>query len=147
MAILGWPYRWNPFRDMSSIQRQVEDLMSQREGALGWLSHGRDYPSVNVFSRGDALVVCAELPGMERDEIDLTITGNTIAIKGERKSEELPDDARYHRQERRTGAFVRAVQLPERVDAENVRAQYTSGVLVVTLPRVEEAGPRKITLT
>jgi HSP20 family protein len=147
MAILGWPYRWNPIKEVTQLQQQLGELLSEREGPLGWLSRGRGYPAVNVVTTPRELVVTAQLPGVSRDDIDLTITENTIAIKGERRTPELPPDARYHRQERQAGAFVRAVQLPDNVDTEKAVARYVSGILTVTLPRVAETGPRRIALS
>ena len=145
MAILGWPYRWHPWKEMALARRQIEDLLaSTRENALGWLGRGQEFPPLNITATPEQVTIMAQAPGMRQEDIDLTITGSTSAIKGERKPEEFPPNARYHRRERQSGEFVRAAQLPGRVDADQARATYRDGILTVTLPRVQESGPRRI---
>jgi len=147
MAILGWPYQWVPRREISRLRDEVEQLLSgwERQGKR-WLG-AEEYPPVNIYSKGDDVIITAELPGLKQEEIDLTITGNSVAIRGERRLEMTDDSARYHRQERRTGSFVRAVQLPEEVDGERAQATYANGILTVTLPRAESSKPRRIQVT
>jgi HSP20 family protein len=105
-----------------------------------------DYPPVNIWTKGDAVVVSAELPGLKPEGVDLSITRNTLTIKGERKADEPGDKATYHRQERLSGSFAKSVELPEQVDAENASASYEHGVLTVTLPKSPEAKPKQVTV-
>jgi len=144
MAILGWPHRWHPLREMARLQNELEHALS------GWRGQGRramqreEFPPVNVYSREENMVVTFELPGMNQEDIDLTVTGATVAVKGERKPDANAEAARYHRRERRAGDFVRAIQLPEEVDGERAAATYKDGVLTVVLPRSAATQPRQI---
>lgn len=147
MAILGWPYRWIPRREVSRLRDEMEQMLA------GWERQGRrwlgteEFPPVNVYSVGDDVILTAELPGMKQEDIDLQITGNSLAIQGERRPEVEENVGKYHRRERRAGSFVRAVQLPEEVDGDRAVARYADGILTVTLPRAESAKPRRISVS
>jgi len=129
---------------MARLHGELEQMLSGLREHAGRMFGGEEYPPVNVYAKGENLVVTVELPGMRQEDIELSVTGNTLAIKGERKPEVAPDGVRYHRRERKYGAFVRAIQLPEEVDADKAAASYGAGILTVTLPRAEAARPRKI---
>ena len=102
------------------------------------------FPAVNIREDAGAFHLEAELPGMTINDIHLSVLGNQLTIKGERTCESNDDNVHYHRRERRTGSFERALHLPVEVDAENVKATLADGVLTITMPKAEAALPRKI---
>ena len=136
MAII----RWDPFREMTSLQSQVnrlaDSLWSGRQES--WV------PAVDVFDTQDAVVIKAELPGMKIDDIQIEVDDNVLTLKGERTFEEKLDDERYYRVERRYGSFQRSLALPQGVKADDIQATYEDGVLHVTVPKSEAEKPRRI---
>jgi HSP20 family protein len=136
MAII----RWDPFREMTQVQNQFNRLVDQMWGGRqeSWL------PAVDVFDRKDAVVLKAELAGMNPDDIEIEVEDNVLTIKGERKFEERVDDERYYRVERRYGNFQRSLALPQGVRPEEIAAAYDDGILTVTVPKAEEEKPKKI---
>ena len=131
--------------DFSSIY----DGPSELERFLGGVlrnsplnSRGMDYPRVNIAENDDGYVIDVCLPGVEPEEVDLTITAHNLIIKGERKSPE----GRYFRQERGAGFFQRAIRLNVPVDRDHVKAKSENGILRVHLPKVEAVKQRKISI-
>ena len=96
-------------------------------------------PALDIYEQKDDLIVKAEIPGLTKDEIDISLEGNTLTIKGEKKKEEEVKDENYYRCERTFGAFSRSVELTSDVQADKVNASFTNGVLEVRLPKTEEA--------
>jgi HSP20 family protein len=107
----------------------------------------QNYPPLNLYDAGDRYVLSAQLPGMTPADVDLTITGETLTIRGERKRPEGIKDDNYRRQERPMGRWARTITLPDRVDSSQVGASFSDGVLTVNLPKAEDAKPRHITVT
>jgi HSP20 family protein len=101
-------------------------------------------PALDMYEDKDNIVVKVEVPGMKREEIDVSLHDGNLSISGERKSEENYGNAEVHRTERFVGRFQRAVTLPVPVAADKVKAQYGDGVLTITLPKTEEAKPKQI---
>ncbi len=101
-------------------------------------------PSLDVFEEKDELVVKADLPGMNKEEIEVTVTGDVVTIKGEKKKEEEVKEKDYYRRERSYGSFVRSVQLPCEVKSEQIKANFKDGVLEVRMPKTEEAKKKSI---
>jgi HSP20 family protein len=99
---------------------------------------------LDVIENEDAYLVKANLPGIQPDDIEITFTDNVLTIKGEMKSEDEVKEARYHMRERRYGAFSRSITLGDRVNGEKIQASYDSGVLTLSLPKAEEARPKRI---
>ncbi len=137
-----WPGfgRLNDLRD--EIDRLFEAPLSElaRTSQLlsGWT------PALDVYEDKDNIYVKAELPGMKKEAIDLSLHDGTLSISGERRSEEKHEDAEVYRTERFFGRFQRTVTLPAPVAAEKVKAQYKDGILTVTLPKTEESKPKHI---
>ena len=102
------------------------------------------YPPINIYNDGETYIVRAELPGVSPDNLDLEVTGDTLTLRGERKSEELPEGASYHRRERDTGQFRRSFSLPDRIDSSKVVAKADNGILEIRLPHAESAKRRRI---
>ena len=146
MAII----RWDPFREMSAIENWnplFGDAWS-RWSEDNVLTRGTWIPPVDIYETdGHGLVVEAELPGMKREDIQVTVENGTLTIKGERKVSEERRKEQVHRVERTYGSFSRTFSLPQTVDSEHVMAEYRDGTLRVTLPLREEAKPRRVQVT
>jgi len=104
------------------------------------------YPAMNLWTSENGLKLTAEVPGVHPEDIDINVVGETLTLSGERKTDDLNEGARYHRQERGYGKFTRSIQLPFPVNVNQVEATFKNGVLNVSLPRAEEDKPRKITV-
>lgn len=138
----NWQRRWDPFRD---LQREMGRLFETFEPFQPW-RFVRQYPPINLYDAGDRYVLSAQVPGMRPEDLDLSITGETLTMKGERKRLEGVSDESYRRQERQFGRWSRTVSLPDRVDSSQVSASFAKGVLTVTLPKAESARPRHISV-
>ena len=106
----------------------------------------RVYPAINLTEEGDHFYVRAELPGVNPESLDISVIEGKLMIRGERKIEEEDQKKSYHRREREAGFFRRTIALPMKVDSGKVSAGMKNGVLTITLPKSEEAIPRKITV-
>ena len=140
--------RWEPFRDMLAAQREFDRLF---RGAFGPAALGEEEastrtwaPPVDIFENGDNLVLKAELPGVNPDDVEIRVEDNTLYLKGERKFEKEVKEQNYHRVERSYGTFTRTFSLPNSVDSDKVGAEYKDGVLTLTMPKKEEAKPKTI---
>ena len=143
MSGLHWQRRWDPFRD---LQREVGRLFETLEPLHPWRL-ARQFPAINLYDAGDRYVLSAQLPGMGPEDLDLSITGETLTMRGERKRPEGVSDESYRRQERQFGRWTRTVSLPDRVDSTQVTASFAQGILTVALPKAESAKPRHISVT
>ncbi|TXD42812.1 Hsp20/alpha crystallin family protein [Lujinxingia vulgaris] len=103
------------------------------------------FPPVNIYDNGDAFMIRAEMPGIDRDSLDVSSKADQVVIRGERNLERM-DDADVHRRERDAGQFRRAITLPQPIDVSKVEATYTHGILEIIAPRKEDARPRRITI-
>jgi HSP20 family protein len=143
--------RYDPFRDLRTLQEEVNRLFSTNlTRAFGddeGIARGAWAPSVDIYENKDQIVLEAELPGMKQEDFDLSIENNVITLRGERRFEKTDESDNYHRVERSYGAFTRSFTLPQTVSAEEARAEYSNGVLRVTLPKREEAKSRRIEVT
>ena len=137
---------WPTFDRLSSLRDEIDRLFEAplaefgRTSSLlsGWA------PAMDLYEDKDNFIVKAELPGMKKEEIELSLHDGTLSVSGERKSEEKFKDAEVYRAERFFGRFQRTVSLPAPVCVEKVKAQYQDGILTVTLPKAEEAKPKHI---
>ncbi|HXQ74284.1 MAG TPA: Hsp20/alpha crystallin family protein [Pyrinomonadaceae bacterium] len=139
--------RYDPFRDLRTLQEEVNRLFSTNlTRAFGdeGIGRGAWAPSVDIYENKDQIVLEAELPGMKQEDFDLSIENNVITLRGERKFEKTDETDNYHRVERSYGSFTRSFTLPQTVSAEGATAQYSNGVLRVTLPKREETKARRI---
>jgi HSP20 family protein len=102
------------------------------------------YPAINIWADEDSALITAEIPGVSKDDLEINVTGDALTNTGERKQDEIPEGARYHRRERSYGKFNRNIQLPYTVDINKVKANFENGVLEVNLPRIEAEKPKKI---
>ncbi|MBM2828268.1 MAG: Heat shock protein Hsp20 [Actinobacteria bacterium] len=145
MAIVRW---WDPLRDLSSIQEKMnqlfEDTFSRTRGRDEALGKGMWTPAVDIFETEEAVVVKAEIPGVERDQIAVGIKDGILTLHGERKFEKEVKEENYHRIERAYGTFHRSFSLPSSVEQDKISAKFKEGVLEVTLPKKERAKPKQI---
>jgi HSP20 family protein len=117
-----------------------------RFGTVRSSGRGAVFPAVNLYEASDAYVVTAELPGVRSEDIQVSVEGSTVALRGERKIEYPTDGTSIHRLERRSGSFRRAFELPVTVDADKAEAIHRNGVLMLRLPKAPEHRPRRITV-
>jgi HSP20 family protein len=132
---------------MLSLRDEMNRLIGQAfdGGSLGpWQPSTNWGLPLDVSENDDAFIVTASVPGMNPDDLDITISDNVLTIKGEYKSDETIKDEQYHIRERRYGGFGRSVTLPVTVNADGVDAHYEDGVLTLTVPKAEEVKPRRI---
>jgi HSP20 family protein len=143
MSGLPWQRRWDPFRELQREVGRIFESLDPFQGAR----RVQLYPPLNLHDAGDRYVLSAQLPGVAPGEIELTITGETLTMRGERKRPEGIKDDCYRRQERPMGRWSRTVTLPDRVDSLQVSASFANGILTVSLPKAEGARPRQINVT
>lgn len=139
--------KYDPFRDLRTLQDEVNRLFSTNFGhAYGdeGITRGAWTPNVDVYENKDQLIIEAELPGMNREDFELTVENNVLTLRGERHFTKKDDSDNYHRVERSYGAFSRSFTLPQTVSGEGAAAEYKNGVLRVTLRKREEVKARRI---
>ncbi len=139
----SWRGGWDPFEE---LQREVGRLF-QSLGPLPSPRSVRLFPLVNLYAAEDEYILAAQLPGLAPEEVELTVTHETLTLRGERKRTEGVTDDSYRRQERVMGRWTRTVTLPDRIDESRVSAHFANGVLTVLLPRAEGAKPRHIAVS
>jgi HSP20 family protein len=127
---------WPGFGRLSNLQDELDRLFESP--LTGWA------PALDVHEDKDNFVVNTELPGLKREDIEVSLQDGALVISGERKTEEKRMEGELHRQERFYGKFRRALTLPAPIAADKVKAQYKDGILTITLPKAEEAKPKKI---
>lgn len=143
--------RWNPEADV--LRTRVDRLFNQMLGDL-WsspmsteeVSTRRWSPAVDIRETDEALILTAELPGLTKEDVQITLENQVLTLSGERKFEKEAKGENFHRIERSYGAFTRAFTLPTHVKTEKVDASFEHGVLTVTLPKMEESKPRRISI-
>ncbi|HEY6292751.1 MAG TPA: Hsp20/alpha crystallin family protein [Terriglobia bacterium] len=139
--------RWEPFRDLVTTQDQFNRLFNDTfsrffdEGAPGTRAWA---PPVDIYETDQDIVLKAELPGVDPKDVEIRVEDGTLWLKGERKFENEVHKDGYHHVERAYGAFSRAFPLPGSVNSEKAKAEYSNGVLTLTLPKREEAKPKTI---
>jgi HSP20 family protein len=137
---------WRPFRELEEWERRFDDLLGRPLWRLpveerGWM------PAVDVFEKDDKFIVKAELPGMKEEDIDVSVVGDRLSIKGEKKTETEVKEQDYYRSERSYGSFYRSIPLPSSVEADKIEASFENGVLEVALPKSAKVKPKKIALS
>jgi len=148
----GWGIiPWRPFRELEEMERRFEDIFGRPFLPSAWrrlpIEERGWAPPIEVFEKEDKFVVKAELPGMKEEDIDVSVVGDTLTIKGERKAETEVKEEDYYCCERSYGSFFRSIALPSTVDAQKIEASYEDGVLEVSLSKATEVKPKKITVS
>jgi HSP20 family protein len=146
---------WNPWAGMETLRREIDrafenfGITTEPFARSAFLPGrgARRYPMINLYEDRDTIYVEALAPGVDPKSFELSVVGNTLAIRGEkhRHASDVKPEA-FHRSERATGKFVRTIELPVEVNAERVKADYHTGILTVTLPKAEQAKPKQISV-
>lgn len=144
------PFHFPIYADFQEIFDQMERVRNEMDRIFaglageGWLATGAGvFPALNVFEDSDHLIVQAELPGVKPEDLEISIEGTTLNLRGRRRSDDL-GKVSYHRRERAAGEFHRALTLPVEVNPEAVEATFKHGALRLTLPKSEKAKPKRI---
>ena len=136
--------RWDPYREVASLHNELSRFMNSVEG------NGREtqswVPALDVWETEDALVYAFDLPGVAEDAISIEVEDAMLTVTATRERTQAVSSDRYHRFERRFGTFSRAIGLPQGVDEDAIKADYTGGVLQVSVPKPVQAKPRRITI-
>jgi HSP20 family protein len=136
--------RWEPARRLDTFHSDFDRLFDAFLGTRPQDSAGRWVPAMDLVETKDHLVLKADLPGLDRDDVDIEVTDGVLTISGERKTEREERQDGYHRIERAYGAFSRSLSLPDGIDAEQVQADFEKGVLVVRIPKPAERKPHRV---
>ena len=139
--------RWEPFREVVSLREAMDRLFEDgfiRHPRRGSHLRGEDTLSLDAYHTPESLVIKVAIPGVKPEDLDITVTGNTLTIKGEAKSEEEVKEESYFLREGRYGTFSRSVTLPRGLKTDEIEASYEDGVLTLTIPKEEEAKPKAI---
>jgi HSP20 family protein len=138
--------KWEPMAGLTGLRREMERLWEDffDGGRLQARTFGDLEPAVEVSDTPDTVMVKAQVPGMNKDQIQLQITDDMLTIKGEVREEEKKEEKNYYRQEFRYGAFSRTIPLPAAVQAEKAEAQLKDGVLQITIPKSEQTKAKAI---
>lgn len=146
MSLIRWSPRrdlWDPFAQLSEIQDEMNRLFdTSLHRRAFW--EGMFSPAVDLVEEKDHLMLKADLPGLTKDDVNVTVQDNHLTIKGEKKREAETKDANLYLSERVYGRFTRTIELPSTVDAKKIEARFKDGVLQITLPKTEEAKPKQI---
>lgn len=131
------------WQEMDRLQREMNRLFQNADTVR---RQAPAYPAMNVWTNEDGLVITAEVPGVSADDIDISVVGDTLTLRGVRSPDPVGEGSRYHRQERGYGKFTRTLQLPFPVKVDDIEATFRNGVLNIRMPRAEEDKPRKISV-
>jgi len=140
--------RFDPFDELALLRNRMDRVINRMSDAFEETpaTFARWAPNTDVIETKDALIVRAELPGLTEKDINVTMENGILTISGERKVEEETKDKTFHRVERAFGKFDRTLTLPNNIDADKIRAIFNDGLLELTIPKKEEAKPKKIAL-
>lgn len=139
--------RWEPFRDLMSLREAMDRLFEESfvRPREGWpVPFGVETLAVDMYETPEEVVVTAGLPGVDPEDVDVSVIGDTMTIKGGCKAEQEVAQENYIRRERRYGSFSRTLRLPTAVVASKATADFSKGVLTLRLPKVEEVKPKRI---
>ena len=140
LAPIASSRRMDPFQQMWRAQSDL----SRAIGSLRFAPTQTDYPLINVWANAEQAILCAEVPGVEPDALDISVHQDTVTLRGTREPEPLSEGDVVHRAERTAGAFARSFTLPFHVDPDGVKASFKHGVLTLELPRPESERPKRI---
>ncbi|MFQ5666846.1 MAG: Hsp20/alpha crystallin family protein [Candidatus Binatia bacterium] len=140
---------WRPFRELSSLHRDIDDMFARIFGDEEWLPTGwtPTMPPIESYVRDGELIVRADLPGIDPKKVELAIEGNRLVLRGERQESEEHRGKEYRYREVSYGRFERTVALPEGVDSDSIKATYRDGVLEVTMKAPKDMVAKKVPIT
>lgn len=137
--------RWQPFQEMETLHRQMDQMLDDMTGLTR--NHQMTWkPAIELQDTDDNVILRAEIPGIEGKDLDVRVTRDAVAITGEHRYEKKPQDKGFFRSEFRYGKFGRVIPLPVAVKNDQVQADFTNGILTLTLPKVESAKNRVVKL-
>jgi HSP20 family protein len=141
MSLFRWGQGWDPFRD---LEREVDRLFRQVNLNFPALRLGRQYPPINLYELDNEFLLTAELPGIRTEDLDLSIAGGILTIRGKRDdASEVPDE-KFRRHERFRGTWQRSLAIPQRVQEDRLAADLNHGILKIHLPKTASSEPRQI---
>jgi HSP20 family protein len=141
MPVFRWRDSWEPFRD---LERQVDRLLESLPFPFPVLRLERQFPAVNLYELDGEYLLTAELPGTSSENLELTVGDGVLTLKGQRPAPAGVADEQFRRHERVWGTWVRAINVPERVQEDKVAAEFADGILKIHLPKLPEVKPRQI---
>jgi HSP20 family protein len=155
MAMERWQPRrsmsvWQPFRAMEQFEKDFDDIFGRSNWPALMGDGGKAeelLPKMDIFEKEDKYVVKAEVPGIKTEDIDISIMGDLLTVKGEKKDELETKEENYYRREMSYGSFVRSIRLPSSVDVDKVSASCDDGILEIDLPKAGVVSPKKISMT
>ena len=136
--------RWDPFREVVALQNRMNHLFRDLNEEENPVAAASFVPAVDIYEDQNKVVLKLEVPGIDQKDLKVSVEENTLTVQGERKLEAEEKEENFHRIERRYGSFYRAFTLPPTVDAENIEANYTAGILRLELKKKPEAQPKQI---
>lgn len=128
---------------ITSLQKEINQLLESSFKKIPFLGTGINL-MVDVLETAEMVTVNAEIPGIDPKEVDVSVTGNTLTIKGEKKAESEEKGKQYHKVERSYGNFSRTVEIPSFVEADKAKAEYKNGILKITIPKSEKVKPKQV---
>jgi len=144
MLTRRWGY-YSPWREAQRLRREMNRLLTGMPTGSRWRT-APAFPAMNVWTDEDHAMITAELPGVDKESLDISVEGDTLTLRGNCPAPETEEGATFHRRERGCGSFARTVELPFNVESEGVEATLEQGLLRISLPRAEEDKPKKITV-
>jgi HSP20 family protein len=138
--------RLEPFRDLWTFRSAMDRLFDETIGQTGTPFGGFGTPAIDLYQTTDDVVIKASLPGVSAKDLNISVTGDVLTLRGEAQEEKETEGAQYHIKERRYGSFTRSIALPAAVVADKADAQFENGILTLRLPKAEEVKPKTITV-
>ena len=138
--------RWDPVREMTTMRDSIDRIFEDFFSRSPVNTEGYGEIDINMAQTDDAVIIKASIPGVKPEDINISITGETLTIRGETKEDQEFKDTDYHIREMRYGSFTRSVLLPSLVIADKSNAEFENGVLKLTLPKAEQVKPKTITI-
>ena len=147
--------RFNPARDLLNVEREFNRMFKSIDDSFGFLKKedsDDEYenavwmPLTDVYEDKDDYKITADLPGIKKEDVKISVSDGKLSISGERKQEEETKDAKYHRIERTFGKYYRSFTLPKEIKEDNIKADFKDGQITVTIPKAEEVKPKEIAI-
>jgi HSP20 family protein len=138
--------RWEPLNEMMSIREMMDRFFNEPMGGMRRWNEGARVPDMDLYQTDDEVVLKATLPGLKPDDINISVTGDVVTLRGTVVEETETKETTYYLRERTSGEFSRSVPLPAPVVADRAKADFENGVLTLTLPKAEEVKPKTITV-
>ncbi|MBM3136932.1 MAG: Hsp20/alpha crystallin family protein [Chloroflexi bacterium] len=138
--------RWDPLREVSEVRSLMDRAFDDFFSRSPITYDGIGSIDINMLQTDDDVIVKASIPGVKPEDINISVSGDTLTLRGEIKEDQEFKDANYHIREMRQGSFARTMTLPVKVDSDKAKAEFENGVLSLTLPKAEEIKPKTITI-